>query len=258
MSVIPSNTNQFPLEVFDYYFTSKTPNLAAGIPVLIPDPDSVIMEAFIAVLTAFNGTTPKADVGWASDDAAIQTLSQATGTSTAGNFTVTLNGVVSGNIAWNSASAAAQTVLQAMSNVGAGNAIVSGGPLPGTPLKVTFQGPVGEAATLMTVNSAGLTGGTMGASLSDSGFFSVLGSGAVDLTAATPVLGRSYKVATDETQRLVVADSTPVGTQKQIQLVVNETAVPGGTASGSTAGAAKLYLVVASPVRINPTDPPLA
>lgn len=104
----------------------------------------------------------------------VQTISQGTGTPTAGNFTVSLDfmpggistPVVSGTIAWNSTAAAAQTAIQAMSNVGAGNALVTGGPLPGTPLTVTFAGALANTSIpQFVINNAGVTGGTFAAAI---------------------------------------------------------------------------------------------
>jgi hypothetical protein len=90
----------------------------------------------------------------------VQTISEA-GPPTSGNFTVTLDQVVSGNIAYNATAAAVQTVLQAMSNVGAGNVTCTGGPLPGTPVVCTFGGTLANRyVDLMTAQSGGLAAGT--------------------------------------------------------------------------------------------------
>lgn len=97
----------------------------------------------------------------------VQTITEDAGV-TAGNFTVTIdfapNGtpspVTSGNIPYNATAAQAQTALVAMSNVGAGGVVCTGGPLPGAAVVCTFQGPLANTLVpLMTVNSAGLTGG---------------------------------------------------------------------------------------------------
>ncbi len=37
--------------------------LAVGIPILVPAPGLTLLDAWIEVITAFNGTTPKADIG---------------------------------------------------------------------------------------------------------------------------------------------------------------------------------------------------
>lgn len=61
-----------------------------------------------------------------------------TGTPGGGTFTVTYNGVTSGNIAYNAAAATVQAALEAMSSIGTGNVTVSGG--AGGPYTVTFAG----------------------------------------------------------------------------------------------------------------------
>lgn len=101
----------------------------------------------------------------AADD--VQTISE-TGAPTAGTFTITIdfapNGVsspvTSAGIAYNATAAAVQAAIQAMSNVGAGNCSATGGPLPGTPVVVTFNGALADTyVPLMTINSTGVTGG---------------------------------------------------------------------------------------------------
>src|SRR5947208_1612589 len=88
----------------------------------------------------------------------VQTISE-TGPPTVGTFTVTLDSYTSAAIAYNANAAAVQTALVAMPNIGSGNVVCSGGPLPGTPVVVTFQGALaGTIVNSMTVNSAGLTG----------------------------------------------------------------------------------------------------
>jgi hypothetical protein len=100
----------------------------------------------------------------------VQTISEATGPPTAGTFTVTIdfapNGVsspvTSAPIAYNATAAAVQTAITGMSNVGAGNAVCAGGPLPGTPVTVTFEGALADSyVPLMTIQNGGLAGGTL-------------------------------------------------------------------------------------------------
>ena len=75
----------------------------------------------------------------------IYTLSIAGGTPTSGVFKVqaSLNGagaVAGNNINWNDPAANVQAALEAASSIGAGNVLVSGGPLPGNPMTLTFRG----------------------------------------------------------------------------------------------------------------------
>jgi hypothetical protein len=79
---------------------------------------------------------------------AITTVGQiitTTGTVSGGTFTLTFTnnaGVAqtTGTIAFNATAATVQAALVALSNIGSGNVVCSGGPLPGTPVLVQFQG----------------------------------------------------------------------------------------------------------------------
>jgi hypothetical protein len=87
-----------------------------------------------------------------------------TGSPTGGSFTVTFKGATSGAIAYNANAAAVQTALRAMSTIGPKGVNVTGGALPGTPVVVTFAGPLaGSDQPLMTTTDS-LTGGTSPAS----------------------------------------------------------------------------------------------
>jgi hypothetical protein len=84
-----------------------------------------------------------------------------TGTPTGGNFTLTYAAQTTGNIAYNAAASAVKTALEALSNIETGDITATGGPLPGTPVVVTFGGSLaGTYVTAMTGSAAGLTGGT--------------------------------------------------------------------------------------------------
>lgn len=84
-----------------------------------------------------------------------------TGTPAGGTFTLTFSGQTTSAIAYNASAAVVATALEALSNIGTGNVTTSGGPLPGTPVTVTFTGELASTdVALMTANSASLTGGT--------------------------------------------------------------------------------------------------
>lgn len=84
-----------------------------------------------------------------------------TGSPTGGTFTLTFSGQTTSTIAWNASAGAVQTALEALSNIAPGDVVCTGGPLPGTPVVVTFSGQyAGTDVALMTDNDAGLTGGT--------------------------------------------------------------------------------------------------
>jgi hypothetical protein len=84
-----------------------------------------------------------------------------TGSPTGGNFTLTFDGQTTANIAYNANAAAVQSALEALSNLAPGDVTCTGGPLPTTPVVITFGGAyVGTDVTQMTADSTGLTGGT--------------------------------------------------------------------------------------------------
>jgi hypothetical protein len=90
----------------------------------------------------------------------VQTVT-ITGTPTGGTFTLTYAGQTTAAIAYNAAAAAVKAALVALSNIGSADVAVTGGPGPGTPWVVTFQGNLADTdVAQMTANSAGLTGGT--------------------------------------------------------------------------------------------------
>lgn len=88
-----------------------------------------------------------------------------TGTPTGGSFTITVGANTTAAIAWNAAAAAVQSALVAIASVGAGNAICTGGPLPGTPVRILFTGALNVATnpTLPTplTTTDSFTGGTL-------------------------------------------------------------------------------------------------
>jgi len=64
-------------------------------------------------------------------------------------------------IAGNAAASVVKSALEALDSVGAGNVAVTGGPGPGTPWVVAFQGDLaGIDVPAMTGSAVGLTGGT--------------------------------------------------------------------------------------------------
>ncbi|MFM9589734.1 hypothetical protein ACKI1J_15585 [Streptomyces scabiei] len=84
-----------------------------------------------------------------------------TGGPTGGTYTLTWSGQTTAGIAYNAAAGAVQSALEALSNIGVGDVVCAGGPHPGTPITVTFQGALAETdVAQMTASAAGLTGGT--------------------------------------------------------------------------------------------------
>lgn len=63
-------------------------------------------------------------------------------------------------IPWNATAADVQAILQALPNIGNGNVLCGGGPLPGTPVSITFCGIFGmNPQRLITLGINSLTGG---------------------------------------------------------------------------------------------------
>jgi hypothetical protein len=90
----------------------------------------------------------------------VQTLT-VTGTPTGGTFRLSFRGVQTATIAYNATAAAVQAALEAISTVGTGNLLAAGGPLPGSPVTLTFQGLLAaQDQPLITVVSPAFTGGT--------------------------------------------------------------------------------------------------
>jgi hypothetical protein len=92
------------------------------------------------------GTTPAPAIvhtttGAGVDD--VQTLSLSDNP-TGGTFALTFGGQTTAAIAATATSAQVQAALQALPSIGAGNVACTGGPLPGTPVTITFQGTLAD------------------------------------------------------------------------------------------------------------------
>lgn len=84
---------------------------------------------------------------------------------TGGTFTLSLNGITTGNIAWNASASAVQTALRAV--LGSNEVSCTGGALPGTAVTVTFQGDLGgQNLPLMVADGTNLTGASVAMSIS--------------------------------------------------------------------------------------------
>lgn len=62
------------------------------------------------------------------------------GVASSGTFTITFQGSTTGNIAFNATPAVVQAALEALPNINPGDVTVTGGPLPGTAVTLTFSG----------------------------------------------------------------------------------------------------------------------
>jgi hypothetical protein len=84
-----------------------------------------------------------------------------TGGPTGGTFTLTFTGQTTSAIAYNASASVVQAALEALSNIAPGDVVCTGGPLPGTPIVITFAGAyAGIDVTAITAASGSLTGGT--------------------------------------------------------------------------------------------------
>jgi hypothetical protein len=124
----------------------ENPEEARTIPVVLPGGVSYPQGQTLGLVPG-NGTATNE----------VQTLT-AGGTVSGGTYQLLWNGVLlpAAGLAYNAANATIQTQMDAL--VGAGNSVVGGGPLPGTPVTITFQGQLaGRRLPLIVVVSA-LTG----------------------------------------------------------------------------------------------------
>lgn len=108
-----------------------------------------------------------------------------TGTVTAGTFTLTYSGQTTGNIAYNATASAVQTALEALSNIAVGDVSCSGGPLPGTPVDVTFTGNLAATNVTQMTSTDTLTGGSTSISTTTAG---VAAADTLSLVANLPIV----------------------------------------------------------------------
>ncbi len=83
-----------------------------------------------------------------------------TGTPTGGSFTLTFNGQTTAAIPYNATAAQVKTALVALSNVASTDVTTTGGPLPGSPVVVTFGGNYNDTNVAQMTATASLTGGS--------------------------------------------------------------------------------------------------
>jgi len=94
---------------------------------------------------------------------------------TSGTFTLTANGQTTATIAYNATAAAVVTALTALSSIGAGGVTATGGPLPTTPVVITFAGNnANKSQSILTPNNTLLVGGTAAVTESTAGGFDIV------------------------------------------------------------------------------------
>ncbi len=114
-----------------------------------------VSEATIGRLYGFDIYQSQLVPSFAHSGHAIQTVS-ITGGPTGGSFTLTFGGQTTAAIPWNATAAQVEAALAALSSVGAGKVRCSGGPLPGTAIKVLLF----TASPGVITHTDSLTGGT--------------------------------------------------------------------------------------------------
>lgn len=112
-----------------------------------------------------------------------------TGSVTAGTFTLTFSGQTTAAIAWNAIAAAVQSALVALSNIDTADVVCTGGPLPATPVIITFGGVLGLQNVAAITSTDTLTGGSTALSTTTAG---VAPGNTFNLIAGNPLVwGRS-------------------------------------------------------------------
>lgn len=82
----------------------------------------------------------------------VQRLTE-TGSPSQGTFTLTYSGYTTTPISYNASAATVDAALEALSNIGSGNVTCSGGPLPDSPVMITFTGALAATnVSQITVN----------------------------------------------------------------------------------------------------------
>jgi hypothetical protein len=139
--------------------------ILGAVPALIDtyNPDGALSErcylddlTWLLTLAGFTGVATPGSTAGTNE---IQTVT-ITGTPTGGTFTLTYNGQTTAPIAFNATAGTVQAALEALRNIGTGNVLGGGGPGPGTPYTITFQGALaGQNVNQMTAAGA-FTGGS--------------------------------------------------------------------------------------------------
>ena len=90
----------------------------------------------------------------------VQTIT-VTGSPTGGVFSLTFDGEQTADIPYNASAAAVKAALDALYGIETGDVVTAGGPLPATPVTVTFGGRfAGRGVGNLAADATGLTGGT--------------------------------------------------------------------------------------------------
>lgn len=120
--------------------------------------------AYECTITAYEGsdgisTMRMFDEGWTVPGSEVQRIT-VTGTPTGGTFTLTYASQTTAPIAYNATGATIVAALEALSNIGVGDVTATGGPLPGTPVDISFVGALGGINVTQMTATPSFTGGT--------------------------------------------------------------------------------------------------
>lgn len=85
--------------------------------------------------------------------AEVQSLAITGGTPVSGSFRLLYGPNTSGFIAWNASAATVQGIIEAVIGIGVGNVVATGGPLPGTPITLTYATSLGNVANPVEASS---------------------------------------------------------------------------------------------------------
>lgn len=77
-----------------------------------------------------------------------------TGTATGGNFTATVNGQTTSALDHDSTASEIRLALEALSNVAPGDVVVTGGPLPDSPVTIVFTGALKGTTVTFSISSS--------------------------------------------------------------------------------------------------------
>jgi hypothetical protein len=132
-----------------------------------------------------------------------------TGSPTGGSFQLTFEGKTTAPIPFDASTALVQAALENLSTIGVGNVVVNAGPLPDSPVSITFQKALGDTNVPQVVaDGSGLTGGT-----------------APTATAVTTTDGVAASIVSAQSNL-----TTPVGSNAHVRVILD------GSLSGGATG----------------------
>jgi hypothetical protein len=152
-SVVGTSTGGSDPEQDDHYIQRLTENLA----LMAPRP--ILADDFTVFARNIQGVARAAVID--NFNPGVNEIQRITSNYTAGNWKATFGGQQTANIPATATAAQFRTAMAALSNFDVTDGIFTGGPLPGTPLEITFIGKYGYANQApITIDSSGLSSGS--------------------------------------------------------------------------------------------------